>query len=108
MNWNLGALCISVILNTAGGLIIKQSAKMEDKLHFAVLFLISGFSFFIALLFYSYALRKISLTFAQPFVAGFGLLNIALFSWLFFGEKISSYGVVGVVFILVGIMFLTL
>lgn len=104
MNWNLGSLCVSVILNTAGGLLIKQSSKVENKFDFIVIFLGAGFSFFTALIFYSYALRKISLNFAQPFVAGLGLIGIVMMSWLLFGEKLNFYGLVGVFFIIIGII----
>lgn len=107
MNWNLGSLLVSVILNTIGGLLIKQSSQMDSKYDFFALFLAAGFSFFMALVFYSYALKKISLNFAQPFAAGLGLVNIALLSWFLFGEKLSLLGACGVFFILIGVLLIT-
>ena len=108
MNWNLGALCASVVLNTVGAFMIRQSAKMEDRVYFVAFFLISGLSFFVALIFYSYGLRKLSLSFAQPFVAGLGLASISVLSWALLGETLSFYGALGVTLILAGVVFLTL
>lgn len=105
MSFNFVALCFSVVLNVIGTLFLKQSAENQKQIA-PILFLCGGFSFFCALIFYSYALKKINLSFAQPFSAGLGLINIALLSWLFFGEKLSPYGVLGIGFVLLGIVFL--
>lgn len=107
MNWHFASLLVSVILQTAGSLMVKHSASREDK--FAIfLFLLGGGSFFLALMFHAFALKKISLSFAQPFVAGLVLMNVSLFGWFILREQITLSGVLGLVFVISGVALLSL
>jgi len=61
---------------------------------------------FVAFLVYNFLLSKTQLNIVYPVVVGCGVILTAVFSWLFFGEKLSLLQASGALFIILGVFLL--
>jgi multidrug transporter EmrE-like cation transporter len=104
-------LVLNVIFMTCGQLFFKKSADFlssHPNLHFPMNYIANPW-FYVAISFFAIAtfvwtqiLTKMPLSIAYP-IASFAYIFTLLGAFLFFHEKISQQGVVGVVFIMAGI-----
>jgi drug/metabolite transporter (DMT)-like permease len=108
-------LFIAVVLAVSGQIFVKQGLNMLAPIDFAsgllatyarIFFtpyvLVGSFLYFASVFFWIYALTKVELSFAFPFLAlSYVLITIAAF--LFLGERISPLRWIGVLVICIGI-----
>ena len=105
MDWYFGALLFSNILSLIGALLLKHTSQHQHDLISVPIFIaisLYGSSFIV----YFFALKKIPLSFAQPFSTAFILSGITFVSWFWLGEKITQTGLAGLFLILVGVILL--
>lgn len=103
MDWYFLALVVSNILSLTGVCLLKYANKHQHSL-FSSYVIGSVFLYGVAFVLYYLSLKKIQLNFAQPFSAAFVLSGAVLIGWLLFGEKITHFGIVGLILILSGIV----
>ncbi|MBC7321053.1 small multidrug resistance protein [bacterium] len=69
---------------------------------------IAGLSLFgFAFIGYSFVLSKLQLSIAYPIMTGAGFLLVSVFSLLLFNESFNLFKILGVIFIFIGIVFLS-
>jgi undecaprenyl phosphate-alpha-L-ara4N flippase subunit ArnE len=103
-------LAISILLNTAGNLLVKRFSE-SVTVHGLFDFLSPSFVFGIAafglgVVFYSRALRQIPIVMAYPIQVGACILLIAAFAVASFGERLAATDALGIILILAGIALL--
>jgi len=109
------SLLIAVVVSVIGQLFVKKGLNLLGNLDFSkgVIIVFSkmvvspyvllGFGiYFLAVFFWLYALTKVDLSFAYPFLA-LSYVLVILLSWLFLGENISYLRLVGVLVICFGV-----
>lgn len=100
MSWLF--LSLAILLEVFGSAMLKMSEGFS-KLGFSLAFAISyGISFYL----FSLVLKEIPLGTAYAVWAGVGLVLTAIVSVLFFGQKTDLMGIIGILFILTGVIFL--
>lgn len=65
------------------------------------------FLFGFAFVGYSFVLSKLQLSIAYPIMTGIGFLLVSVFSLLLFNESLNLFKILGIVFIFIGIIFLS-
>ncbi len=68
--------------------------------------LIGMFLFVVSFLFYLITLSKLKLNLAYPVMVSAGIILVAIGSWIFFGETLSSIQIIGIALIILGIFLL--
>ena len=102
---------ISLILRSAAAIFAKQAAltSIGNGLYGIIIniWLIAELIvLFIQALAWSLVLRKVALSIAYPFMSlAFGLNLLA--AWLIFDEKVSSNQIIGIVFIIFGVLIMS-
>lgn len=98
MAWAL--LAIAIIAEVFGTTMLKLSVGFTKLLPSLAFILSYGISFYL----FSIALKELSIGSAYATWAGVGLVLTAVVGILFFNEKIDLIGIIGLTFILVGIV----
>ena len=96
-------LFLSVAFNVASYLLYKSIANRENSIFWVVLFALGLILGGINVLFFTKALKEISLSIAYPVFSGGCIFFMVILSHLIFGEKISAINMVGALVIVVGI-----
>jgi multidrug transporter EmrE-like cation transporter len=103
-------LAISILLNTAGNLLLKRFAATVAVRHpwdfLAPAFIFGIAAFGLGVVFYSRALRSIPIVMAYPIQVGACILLIATFAVAAFGERLAAADALGIALILAGIALL--
>ena len=113
------SIITSIVLGVVGQLFIKQGLRSLGGLNFSgglissylkifvSPFIAVGLSvYFLGVFFWLYALSKVELSFAYPFVS-LSYVLVLLFSWVFLGEQISLVRWAGVVIICLGVVLIS-
>jgi|OpeIllAssembly_1097287.scaffolds.fasta_scaffold103777_2 drug/metabolite transporter (DMT)-like permease len=108
-------ILVAVTINVAGQLIIKMGLNRLGALDFSQgavnayqrmllspYVLLGSFTYAISILFWLYALSKVELSYAFPFLA-LSYVLILLVSWLFLGEQVTPLRIAGVLVICFGV-----
>ena len=115
----ISCLLASMILGVVGQVFIKSGLNSLGNLNFSSALIgsylkifLSPFVFlgiclyFMGVFFWLYALSKVDLSYAFPFVS-FSYVLIVLFSWVFLGEHISHLRWAGVIAISIGVFLIS-
>ena len=113
------SIITSVVPGVVGQLFIKQGLRSLGGLNFSTglissylkifcsPFILVGLSiYFLGVFFWLYALSKVELSFAYPFVS-LSYVLVLFFSWMFLGEQISLIRWAGVVSICLGVVLIS-
>jgi len=112
-------LIIALSLNAAANILMKMGADnlgsikgqaisaAIPKLLTNHLLILGLFLFGLNIIFYVIALSKIQLSVAYPIMTAGGFLLITMFSFLYLKENITLLQVAGLVFVAIGIVFIT-
>ncbi|MEQ9459927.1 MAG: SMR family transporter [Phycisphaeraceae bacterium] len=113
---HLLALAIGIISNAAANILIKTAMRRLSDAQLGPAFflqaildpiLITGILCFgLALAFYAFALTKIDLSIGYPAMTSLGLIIVAAWSAVVFGEKLSIIRLAGMAAILLGVALL--
>jgi len=96
-------LFLSVAFNVASYLLYKSIANEENSIFWVMLFALGLILGGINVLFFTKALKEISLSIAYPVFSGGCIFFMVILSHLIFGEKISTINMVGALVIVLGI-----
>lgn len=104
-------LILNSFLISIGQLLLKKSALITqgvDVIHKIInLYFISGLFFYgISTLLWIKILEKIEVSIAYPVMA-LSYIIVMLVSYFIFGEQISFFKILGILFILIGVFFIT-
>ena len=103
----VGQLFIKKGLNSLGGINFSAGVVASYMKIFFSPFIIVGLSiYFLGVFFWLYALSKVELSFAYPFVS-LSYVLVLLFSWIFLGEQISLIRWAGIVSICLGVVLIS-
>ena len=114
MNWLI--LFLGILSNAFASTLIKIAVTNANPTSFinnplaifSNIHLIFGVSLYvIALVFYSLSLSYLPLNMAHPILTGGSIALVSIISFLYFREGITTFYFVGILFIIVGIFFLT-
>ena len=106
MSWFF--LFIAVVLNSAGNILIKESAQTEAQgivLYLSIPFVSGAFLFGMNLLAYTKAQTTIPLTVAYCIMVGASMLIISIYGYFVLKETINYIKISGMILILIGIYF---
>jgi drug/metabolite transporter (DMT)-like permease len=108
-------ILIAVTINVMGQLIIKMGLNRMGALDFSAgvvnayqrmllspYVLLGSLTYAISILFWLYALSKVDLSYAFPFLA-LSYVLILVVSWLFLGEQVTLLRIAGVLVICLGV-----
>jgi len=99
----IGQLIIKTGLNRIGAVDFSEGViKAYQKILLSPYVLAGSFTYAFSILFWLYALSKVDLSYAFPFLA-LSYVLILIVSWLFLGEQVTLLWVVGVCVICVGV-----
>ena len=101
MHWSL-LLAIAIVSEVFGSTMLKLSqgfSKPLPSLGFVIGFGIASYCL-------SLALKDVSLGMAYAIWSGTGIVLTAIIGVILFNEKVDSWGVIGIVFILIGVVIL--
>lgn len=109
-------IVIAVAIGIVGQLLVKKGLNSLGNLNFSLglletyikiflspLVILGSLTYFASVFFWVYALTKVDLSFAYPFLA-LSYVLILLCSWVFLGEHIPLIRWVGVVVICLGVL----
>jgi multidrug transporter EmrE-like cation transporter len=96
-------LFLSVAFNVASYLLYKSISNKENSIFWVILFALGLILGGINVLFFTKALKEITLSIAYPVFSGACIFLMVILSHLIFGEKISVMNMVGALVIVVGI-----
>ena len=113
-------LVLSIITASIAQIVLKKGALAFSELRFspsAIFNVIIGILknkwllagavlFVVSFCFYIFVLTKIQLTFAYPVMVSAGMILVALGSNMFLGEQLSLRNIIGIAFIILGILLL--
>ena len=97
-------LLFAIIAEVIGSVALKASNGFTRLLPSIVVVVGFGISFFL----FSHAIKVISLGVAYAIWSGLGIFLIATIAWLFYGQKLDFWAIVGIVLILAGVLVLRL
>ena len=103
-------LALSVAGSSGGNLLMKHASQGERDgiaVYFSPPFLIGVVLFGAGLMCYVRALQTLPLSVAYPALVGASIFLTSVFSILLFGERMSTYHIIGVVLIFAGLFLLT-
>jgi multidrug transporter EmrE-like cation transporter len=110
------ALAIGIVSNAAANILIKTAMRRLSEAQLGPAFfmqailepaLIAGvLCFGLALAFYAFALTRIDLSIGYPAMTSLGLIIVAGWSAVVFGEKLSAVRIAGMMAILLGVVLL--
>ncbi len=105
------ALAIGVVLNAAANVLVKAGVRdvsrpLLDRVLHDPWYILGMTSFGLALVAYSYALTRIPLTVGYPIMTGVGMGIVAVASWWWFGESLGMVKLIGMGFVLIGVVLL--
>lgn len=116
---NLIVIIFSVFLNAAAQLFLKKGSQVLNEpdvnenifsLFMTVFFnssIISGLSCYaISILLWIYALSKVDVSIAYPMIS-IGFIFNALAAWYLFSEPLGLYKLIGIFFIIVGVILIS-
>ena len=114
-------LFLALILNSCANILIKVGAQKSgslleangiiQKIFYLIKnpYLIFGIFFFASnIIFYFMALKKIKLSIAYPIMSSGGFLIISIASIILFKENFDIYQVLGILFIILGILLVSI
>jgi multidrug transporter EmrE-like cation transporter len=96
-------LFLSVAFNVASYLLYKSISNKENNIFWVTLFALGLILGGINVLFFTKALKEITLSIAYPVFSGACIFFMVILSHFIFGEKISVINMVGALVIVVGI-----
>jgi multidrug transporter EmrE-like cation transporter len=100
-------LNLSIALNVASYLVYKSISNIQQSAAWFLIFtmglLLGGLNVF----FFTKALKYIRLNIAYPIFSGACIFIIVIFSYVLFGEKISTINMIGAVLVTAGIVLLS-
>ena len=112
-------ILIAVVLAVTGQLFVKKGLNVLGTMDFSSgifmaylqvykspLVLIGTFIYLLSILFWIYALSKVELSFAYPFLA-LSYVLVILASWLILGEKIPFLRWLGLIVICIGVFIIS-
>lgn len=108
-------IIIAVLLAVAGQILVKKGLNIIGNVDFSSgviraylkiflspLVVLGSITYTASIFFWLYALSKVDLSFAYPFLA-LSYVFVLLFAWIFLGETVSMLRVIGVLVICLGI-----
>lgn len=108
-------ICLNVVFNATANILIKTAMNklagvklnsltvIFSQLILNPVFILGCVSFGMSLLFYSFVLQKVNVSFAYPITVGGSIILVSFVSMLLLHEKIKATQVAGVAVILAGI-----
>jgi len=102
MHW--AYLLLAIVFEVMGTLSIKQASTGNTYLWSSLIAIFYGLSFWFIFL----AIKKIDIGTAYAIWAGLGTVLIVFFGWLIFKENMNLSKVIGVLFIVFGVIILKL
>ncbi|WFF38983.1 multidrug efflux SMR transporter [Moraxella nasibovis] len=101
MHWSL-LLAIAIVSEVFGSTMLKLSNGFTKPLPSIGFVLGFGIAFYCL----SLVLKHISLGMAYAIWSGVGIILTAIIGVMIFNEKVDSWGIIGIVFILIGVVIL--
>ena len=96
-------LILAVAFNVASYLLYKSISNRQGGLFWFTVFALGLILGGVNVFFFTKALKDIRLSIAYPIFSGACIFFMALFSHLFFGERVSPINLVGAAFVVAGI-----
>lgn len=110
-------ILFSVLLNALAQLFLKKGMISVGELAFSVdfimrcafnPFILGGFGFYaISIISWLIVLSKVQVSIAYPFLS-FGFVFSAIVAYFAFGEDLGAFKILGIAFICIGLVFLTI
>lgn len=97
-------LAVAILAEIVATLFLRAAARSGEMWHWIVV--AGGYGMAFVLL--SLALRTIGVGTAYATWSGIGTAGVATAGWLIFGERLNSWGILGIILIIAGVLILHL